>query len=622
MPDDLEWFFENYRSTIVNWSTKPDQGWGESDWHWLDAVSYHPLETIGGELPWAVELVLDNLVQNLEDENWQQAAELMGAISHYTQDATMPLHATYNYNPGGNHTNFEREADFHLGELSIPDNYTPQELDDVGEAALATLEESFSFTREGSNGGVNLTDFLENNILWNDWIKGMTENRVRASVQFTANIWYTAMVRARLVATLTPHSPIYIDGNAGFTAANGVTSGSGTESDPYIIENWCISASDANGIEIRNTSAYFTIRNCLVENGGSSYCGVYLENVTNGEVKNATIENNRKGIYFAHSEKNYVRRCKILNSYDAGIALENSSNNFIYHNNFITNLQQAYDNGINFWDDGYPSGGNYWSDYNGTDNFWGENQDVSGSDGIGDTPYDITGNADQDHYPLMSPWTPSWTPTEPITPPPQVRVGVKAGDWIKLDFTISFAPPEMTLPEWMKVEFLSVDGTKVTVHVTMQMLDGTENSGNITVDVAAGGGIFRGPPGVFWGLSGFVIPSNSKTGDPIKIGRYDNVTIAGENSRTYARVNRTVVYANFMQRDTKFTYYWDKQTGVLVELSAVAGYMAGTAKVAETNMWQAGSSTGWPLIIGIIIVAMVIGIIVIFYARRMHPKKV
>ena len=41
---------------------------------------------------------------------------------------------------------------------------------------------------------------------------------------------------------LTPRAPILIVGNDNFTPANGVTSGSGTESDPYIIENWDINA--------------------------------------------------------------------------------------------------------------------------------------------------------------------------------------------------------------------------------------------------------------------------------------------------------------------------------------------------------------------------------------------
>ncbi|MDI6707608.1 MAG: hypothetical protein QME47_00720, partial [Candidatus Thermoplasmatota archaeon] len=33
---------------------------------------------------------------------------------------------------------------------------------------------------------------------------------------------------------IASHAPIYINGNSQFTSANGVTSGSGTESDPYI----------------------------------------------------------------------------------------------------------------------------------------------------------------------------------------------------------------------------------------------------------------------------------------------------------------------------------------------------------------------------------------------------
>jgi hypothetical protein len=63
---------------------------------------------------------------------------------------------------------------------------------------------------------------------------------------------------------------------------------------------------------------------------------------------------------------------------------------------------------VNVWDDGYPSGGNYWSDYTGADVKSGPNQDLPGSDGIGDTPYIIDAN-NTDRYPLMNPYG---------TPPP------------------------------------------------------------------------------------------------------------------------------------------------------------------------------------------------------------
>jgi hypothetical protein len=53
------------------------------------------------------------------------------------------------------------------------------------------------------------------------------------------------------------------------------------------------------------------------------------------------------------------------------------------------------------WSDGYPSGGNYWSDYTGKDLKSGPYQNVTGSDGIGDTPY-IIDAANIDPYPIVA----------------------------------------------------------------------------------------------------------------------------------------------------------------------------------------------------------------------------
>jgi parallel beta-helix repeat protein len=74
--------------------------------------------------------------------------------------------------------------------------------------------------------------------------------------------------------------------------------------------------------------------------------------------------------------------------------LYSTENNTVYHNNFISNVQQVNMTGVNtVWDGGYPSGGNYWSNYNVTD---------SDGDGIGDTPY-IIDEYNRDNYPLMYP---------------------------------------------------------------------------------------------------------------------------------------------------------------------------------------------------------------------------
>ncbi len=401
----------------------------------------------------------------------------------------------------------------------------------------------------------------------------------------------------------TPHAPINIDGNGDFTAANGVTSGDGTFSNPYIIEGWEVNASTETGIRIRNTDVHFTIRDVYVHSGGSSFNGVYVDNVTNSRIENTTIADNyygirlfnshnatitgsnvtrngNFGIYFDFSnnttlvnnnvtwndnygiylfisdnhiitgntisnnrigvtmwsshnakitgnifiknglsvggytlssynshtiaENNTVngyplyfhKNCSsldidgisvgqliVVNSTDVrasnlhitdtdmaiemafvenatvtsnnlsnnvggiglllatnftisdnifssnvfygvglsnstngtvtngnfsnsftGIYLSSSSNISVHHNNFVNNMLHAYDEGgpENSWDDGYPSGGNYWDNYTGADQWSGPNQDQSGSDEIGDSPYLIDSDS-LDRYPLMFP---------------------------------------------------------------------------------------------------------------------------------------------------------------------------------------------------------------------------
>ncbi|MBA3045740.1 MAG: right-handed parallel beta-helix repeat-containing protein [Candidatus Thermoplasmatota archaeon] len=150
----------------------------------------------------------------------------------------------------------------------------------------------------------------------------------------------------------------------------------------------------ANNIVLSNKAAgihlQFSSNNIILNNNASSYgldgVGIFLDNSINNIIAKNTV---------------------FLNLY-YGIRLWNSNSNTIYHNNFIDNTNQAYDDGTNFWDNGYPSGGNYWSDYSGTDMYSGPDQDQPGSDGIGDTPYTaIDGSTGAlDNYPLMEPWIP------------------------------------------------------------------------------------------------------------------------------------------------------------------------------------------------------------------------
>ncbi|UCG68337.1 MAG: right-handed parallel beta-helix repeat-containing protein [Thermoplasmata archaeon] len=129
--------------------------------------------------------------------------------------------------------------------------------------------------------------------------------------------------------------------------------------------------------------------------------------VEQSTISNCTIEDNDIGILiYRVNNINKIFNNNLSYNREYAIYLNNSSNIQIYHNNFIKNGQgntQVYDNSdANFWDDSYPSGGNFWSDYSGVDRYHGPNQNILGNDGIGDTPYIIDLDS-QDNYPLKSP---------------------------------------------------------------------------------------------------------------------------------------------------------------------------------------------------------------------------
>lgn len=89
-----------------------------------------------------------------------------------------------------------------------------------------------------------------------------------------------------------PHAPIQIWSDSDFTAPNGViNSGTATggPTDPYLIANWTITGSGSGtGIDVRDTTKYFEIRNCTLTD---ATVGIYLDNVANAKVVNNTVSN-------------------------------------------------------------------------------------------------------------------------------------------------------------------------------------------------------------------------------------------------------------------------------------------------------------------------------------------
>jgi parallel beta-helix repeat protein len=157
--------------------------------------------------------------------------------------------------------------------------------------------------------------------------------------------------------------------------------------------------------------ALYYSSNCTVKGNNitANFGGVDLEyedldNVVSG---NNITANRNFGVTLSHDSRyNTVSGNNIAHNEWGAVTFYSGGYDRFFHNNFINNTQQVQSDGSpNTWDDGYPSGGNYWSDYTGVDEKSGPYQNLTGSDGIGDTPYVIDSN-NIDHYPLMKPYVP------------------------------------------------------------------------------------------------------------------------------------------------------------------------------------------------------------------------
>ncbi|MEM1551544.1 MAG: NosD domain-containing protein, partial [Candidatus Bathyarchaeia archaeon] len=168
---------------------------------------------------------------------------------------------------------------------------------------------------------------------------------------------------------------------------------------------------NGNGMALFFSNETVIYRNNFVNNTAK---GIMLMDTAYSTIINNVIGKSPYGIALINSSNNNILKNHITRN-KLGVLFQNSSSNIIYHNNFIANEIQAYDSArdwpktplsVNIWDDGYPSGGNFWDDYEGKDEKSGPYQNITGSDGIGDTPYVIDEN-NVDRYPLMNPLPPS-----------------------------------------------------------------------------------------------------------------------------------------------------------------------------------------------------------------------
>lgn len=219
------------------------------------------------------------------------------------------------------------------------------------------------------------------------------------------------------------------------------------EADKVYLSNLSVKNSKINQV---NTSFFYTgiliesnfnnIQNCIIN--GNQY-GIVIFNSTGNDIVNCDIYDNLGGVYISNSQNNNITGNKFFDNYllpciviyrDGGnhiykcnfssndniglviresnnnvvnenIFLDNpigirvfvslnfsSRNNYFYKNNFY-NIVNAYDDGLNNWDNEFIGIGNYWNDY--------ESEDLN-DDGIGDEPYLIP-LINYDNFPSIDP---------------------------------------------------------------------------------------------------------------------------------------------------------------------------------------------------------------------------
>jgi parallel beta-helix repeat protein len=142
--------------------------------------------------------------------------------------------------------------------------------------------------------------------------------------------------------------PIRIHSDDEFTGANGVVSGSGTQADPYVIEGWTIDASSSDdrvGIAIGETSLYFVIRDCSVENAREYGNGISLAFTSNGRVENCVVRNIDSGISLIGCSNVVLCGNTIENCGDGIRTGGHSSDGVTISNNTVTG---STDTGIEF----------------------------------------------------------------------------------------------------------------------------------------------------------------------------------------------------------------------------------------------------------------------------------
>jgi hypothetical protein len=180
--------------------------------------------------------------------------------------------------------------------------------------------------------------------------------------------------------------------------------------------------------------------------------------------------------------------------------------------------------------------------------------------------------------------------------------------------------------QWMQVAVTAVSGTNITGQITAHYQNGTEITSGGWIDIAAGNSE---------NLTAWFISANLVAGDSMYTSSpYNTETINETVPRTYPNGVRDTNHVNITGASASVlgnlslanNLYWDKSTGVLVELSVEESNQTGTyttnwsedVQISDSNVWTVPEFPSWTLTI-LTLIGLTSAIIII--SRQKRPKK-
>jgi nitrous oxidase accessory protein NosD len=186
-------------------------------------------------------------------------------------------------------------------------------------------------------------------------------------------------------------------------SASGVSYGFFVDTDDSVSVVNSTALNDSSGGIAVNAGSGLTVVGDDLSDDGSGAQALSLTNVPQFSVLGNELANDSLAVQLEGLSNGTVVGNEFVND-SVSIWLDGPVSAAVYHNDFDRDGGwQLEDTATSTWNASYPTGGNYWSNYTGSDLFHGPGQNVSGGDGIGDTPMVLNATT-ADHYPLMVPW--------------------------------------------------------------------------------------------------------------------------------------------------------------------------------------------------------------------------